>query len=448
MGQAPASAVPSAGAAAPAGRIEQLDVLRGLAILGILLINLPPAATTILAAFEFPHLAGWTAADRAAWHFLEVFVEGTQRGLLQFLFGASMLILTARAMNDDGPVRVADLYYRRNLWLLLFGLVNIFVLLFPGDILFVYALAALFLFPFRRLGPKTLLALGLSWAIVSALTGGFKYAERAALVEQVERIETRRVPGEPEPQDAAALTQWEEALREVRPDQEFIAWDTAGRHGSVREYADLMHQFWLQRARDLEIFFDAVPEAFAAMLIGAALFKWGFLQGLRRRRVYLLVGAIAYAVGLGLRLVEVQDQLAHGAGPRIDWITDELARLATTLGHVSLIALILTSGAGRRLMRPFAAAGRIAFTLYVMQTVLIMWVLFPHFALGLWGKLGWAEMLGLALAIAAAQLVFANLWLRAFETGPVEWLWRSLVLWRRQPFRKVRTAGSDGEKGG
>ncbi len=107
--------------------------------------------TTILAAFEFPHLApNWTPADQAVWGFLEVFVEGTQRGLLQFLFGASALILTARAMRYDDPIGVADLYYRPNLWLLVFGLANIFVLLFPGDILFVYALAALFLFPFRR----------------------------------------------------------------------------------------------------------------------------------------------------------------------------------------------------------------------------------------------------------------------------------------------------------
>lgn len=436
MGQAPASAVPGAGAAAGAARIEQLDVLRGIAILGILLLNLPPAATTILAAFEFPHLAGWAPADRAAWHFLEVFVEGTQRGLLQFLFGASMLILTAKAMSDDGPVRVADLYYRRNMWLLLFGLVNIFVLCFPGDILFIYALAALFLFPFRRLGPKTLLALGLVWTLVTIGTGAQRYAERAELVEQVERIETRRVPGEPPAGDAAVLARWEEALKQVRVDPDFVAWDTAGRQGSVGGYVDLMHAFWLQRARDLEVFYHAVPEAFAAMLIGAALFKWGFLQGLKRRRFYFVVGAAAYAIGISLRVIEVQDQLAYGPGPRLDWITDELARLATTVGHVSLISLLLSLGVGRALLRPFAAAGRVAFTLYVMQTILIMWVLFPHFGLGLWGTLGWAEMLGLALAIAAAQLVFANLWLRGFATGPVEWLWRSLVEWRPHPFRR------------
>lgn len=132
-------------------RIDQLDVLRGVAILGILFINLPGAATYFAAFFGLEPIAGWSRLDRLSWAGMEIVVDGTQKGLLQFLFGAGMLILTARAMRDDGPVSVADIYYRRNLWLLLFGLANIFLLLFPGDILFIYAVAALFLFPFRGL---------------------------------------------------------------------------------------------------------------------------------------------------------------------------------------------------------------------------------------------------------------------------------------------------------
>src|SRR3546814_11918060 len=85
------------------------------------------------------------------------------------LFRSGMRILTSRAMEPDGPVAVADLYYRRNLWLLAFGVVNAVVLFWPGDILHIYALAALFIFPFRRLGPKLLLTLGLGWSVLFAL---------------------------------------------------------------------------------------------------------------------------------------------------------------------------------------------------------------------------------------------------------------------------------------
>mgnify|MGYP001806707330 CR=1 FL=1 len=415
-------------------RIQQLDVLRGLAILGILFLNLPPMGTTILAAFEFPHLApSWNPADQAAWRFLEVFVEGTQRGLLQFLFGASVLILTARAMRADGPVAVADLYYRRNLWLLVFGLVNIFVLLFPGDILFVYALAALFLFPFRRVGPKTLLALGLSWALLQAVVGGARYVERAQLAEEVATIRLdRSALGR---SDKETLERWAEARKEVTPDREFLAADAANRVASLPRYAAWMQEMWLERARSLEIFFKAVPEAFAAMLIGMALFKWQVLQGMRRRRFYVVAGAAAYAIGLALRFVEAEQQLSLIPGPRLEWITEEFARLAVTFGHVCLVSLIFATSTGHRLLSFFSASGRMAFSLYVMQTILITWLLSPAFGLGLWGKLGWAEMLLVSVIIAAGQAVLAVLWLRPFATGPVEWLWRSLVDMKPRPFR-------------
>ena len=426
--------------AAPAsqcGRIDQIDALRGIAILGILFLNLPPAATSIAAAFDFPPLAGWDNADRFSWWLLTVGIEGTQRGLLQFLFGASAIILTTKAMSDDGPVAVADTYYRRNLWLMVFGLLNIFILLFPGDILFIYAVAALFLFPFRRLDPKLLLALGLSWTVISAGIGAYKYVERSELLTAAAGLENGGASGAPEATAGKAVAEALQAARkDVTPDQQFIAADRSARLGSFAGYARMMHEFWLERARSLEVFFDAIPEAFCAMLIGAALFKWRVLQGLRSRRFYLTVGAFAYAFGLALRAVAADEQIAATIEPRLGWIFDEAARLSTTLGHVCLISLIFSSAIGRRVLAPFRAAGKMAFTLYVMQTVLIMWILFPAFGLGLWGKLSWSGMASVALLIMAAQLLIANLWLRAFSIGPVEWLWRSLVQMSPQSMRR------------
>ena len=97
--------------------------------------------------------------------------------------------------------------------------------------------------------------------------------------------------------------------------------------------------------------------------------------------------------------------------------------------------LALTAGLGQRLLSPFKAAGRMAFTLYLMQTLIAGWLLFPGFGLGLFAKFGWADMALISLAIIAGQVVFANLWLRYFAMGPVEWLWRSLVDLKRLPFR-------------
>lgn len=405
-------------------RLPHLDVLRGLAILGILLINLPGFGTYYAAFFDDPTLAGWTATDQVTWITLEIVVEGAQRGLLQLLFGAGVLLLASRAMHDEGPVAVADRYYRRNLWLLVFGLVNIFVLLFPGDILFIYAIAALALFPFRRLAPATLLVLGLSWTAVDTGTGLVDYADRRELQAQVAA------------QDPEAVAAWAELEAGLEPNREFMAYDRANRTGSYADYAAYARNIWLeQRAYTGEVFFESVPEAFCAMLLGMALFKWGFLTGARRRRELLGLMLVMYAIALPLRWVELEQHLALSPAPKLVWFTGEIARLALTIGHLCLVGLVLSAAAGRRLLAPFQAAGRTAFTLYLMQTLIAGWLLFPSFGLGLFGQFGWAGLTAMSLAIIVAQLLMANLWLRYFRMGPVEWLWRSLVDWKPLPFR-------------
>lgn len=427
-------------------RIDHLDVLRGIAILGILFINLPGAATYYAAFFGLEFIAGWTVADRAAWMVMEVLIDGTQRGLLQLLFGAGMLLLTARAMTDDGPVRVADIYYRRNLWLMLFGLANVFLLLFPGDILFIYAIAALVIFPFRRLSPKALLAIGLVWVAYSTVSGAVRYAERAELQQQVETAQARAADGlAAASADRAALGKWQELEKGFRPNPEELKADRDKRLGPFLDYARYSHDIWIDyRAGTLGLFYDEIPEAIAWMLIGAALFKLGIIQGARTRRFYLVMALAAYALGLGLRMVEVQQHLTYAPGPRVVWFTEEIARLAMTLGHLALVNLAMTSSSGRTLLAPLRAAGRTAFSLYVMQTLLTIWLLFPGFGLGLFGQLGWAGMFATALAIILLQLLLANLWLRAFRMGPVEWAWRSLVMVERQPFRRHAAPAAGG----
>lgn len=410
--------------APPFPRNPNLDILRGLAILGILIMNLPGFGTYYAAFFGNPQLAGWTPADQATWITMELVVEGAQRGLLQLLFGAGVLILAAKAMHDDGPVAVADRYYRRNLWLLVFGLINIFVLLFPGDILFIYAIAALALFPFRRLGPAALLAFGLSWAVVDSGIGLAEYIERQDLQAQVAA------------QDPEAMETWTELEAEYEPDPGYMAYDRENRMGSFADYAAYAQSTWLdERAYSGEVFFQSVPEAFCMMLVGMALFKWGLMTGTRSRRFLLVLMLLMYAIALPLRWIEVEQHLRFTPEPRVVWFTEEIARIALTVGHLCLVSLVLTASLGQRLLSPFKAAGRTAFTLYLMQTLIAGWLLFPGFGLGLFAKFGWAGMGLISLSIIAGQLVFANLWLRYFAMGPVEWLWRSLVDLKPLPFR-------------
>jgi uncharacterized protein len=162
-------------------RIEVIDVLRGIAILGIFFVNVPVMAGPITGLIGDIRTMGWSPADQSTWLFMNTVLEGTQRCLLEMLFGAGLMVTASKAMDANGPVGVADLYIRRNLWLLAFGLLNLFGLLWMGDILHIYALCALALFPFRKLRVRWLLVLGLLLATLQLVFGAVEYVSRTEL---------------------------------------------------------------------------------------------------------------------------------------------------------------------------------------------------------------------------------------------------------------------------
>lgn len=427
---------------APTGstpRIDLLDVLRGIAILGILYINVPYMAAPV---WQFTsgdmRGIGWGTADKAAWAGVELLLAGTMRCLLEFLFGAGMMLMAKKAMAPEGPVAVSDLYYRRNLWLLGFGLIDVFVLLWPGDILHIYALAALFLFPFRRLAAKWLVAIGLIWPLLFAIgipdNGLRGYVDRTELTAQVRASRAHGAAGlAPTAQEAAAVQRWQVlALRGHDP-------QTLRRESEEREAHAGRLAPYMKRAWDLWGLWTQqwlvwnVIEAFCTMMIGVALWKWGVIQGARSRGFYLGLMVLGYGFGLTARGFGLAEMLDPQPLARSIWITGEVARLSVGLGHVALINLLVRSPAGARLLAPFKAAGRMAFSLYFLQQLVGMWLLFSPWGLVSWGRLGWAAMAGIATVMIAGQLVLAAVWLRYFTSGPLEWVWRSLAYLRVQP---------------
>jgi uncharacterized protein len=183
------------------------------------------------------------------------------------------------------------------------------------------------------------------------------------------------------------------------------------------------------------------------MLIGAALFKLGIMQGGRSRRFYWRMTIIAYLVGGTLRAIGAEETMRFDDAPHTIWATQEIARQAMTLGHIGLVNLLVTSVAGARLVRPLIAAGRAALSIYVMQTLICLWLLYPPFALALYGTQGWAEMMAIAFAIDLGLLWLANVYLHHFRIAPVEWAWRSIVEGRWLPFRKPAAGQAIGDHG-
>lgn len=184
-----------------------------------------------------------------------------------------------------------------------------------------------------------------------------------------------------------------------------------------------------------------VIEAFGTMLIGIALWKLRFIQGGRTAREYLVVMVLAYGFGLTARYVGGLERMTFQPGPKTIWMTAEYARIAVSIGHVALINWLMQRGLGRKLLWPLLAAGQMAFTLYLMQQAIGLHFLYSPLGLHLPTAPGWAYLFWLASAVILFQLVLANLWMRWFQSGPLEWVWRSLAYCRKQPFRRLPTAG-------
>lgn len=420
----------------PAGtRLETLDVIRGIAVLGILLMNIWAFAGP-QAFFDNPlAIADRPGAPVATWAVVHVLFEGSQRALFSLLFGAGMLLMVTRLGEAPGAA-VARTYYRRVGWLLAFGLFDAFVLLWPADILLTYALCGLLLYPLRRLAAPALL--GLAVAVVAAQAGLRILDLREARALQAEYPAALAVAADDE-QAARTVRAWERILERAQPDV-----DSGKMRDSIRATASgSLAELYVERAKTSLILQTVVAlnawllDALALMLLGMAALRTGLLTGGGRAAPWaLLVGG--YAVGLPLAAAEAQALLDSGFDPITDkrWqVLYDLRRIGVAAGHLGVILLACRSGRFSRLRQRLAAVGRMALSNYLGQSI-IGGVLFYSVGLGLYGRYtGW-HLYVFVLLIWAVQLVLSPWWLGRYRFGPAEWLWRSLTYGRRQALRR------------
>ncbi len=425
---------PAAASAGPAGeRIEALDVLRGVALFGILLMNV--TGMGLPDAYSNPANAGGAeGANLWAWIVTEVGFEGTQRAIFSMLFGASVVLFMTR-LEASGRPDAADIYVRRNLWLIGFGLFNAFILLWNGDILYMYGVIALFVLPFRKLTAKTLLAMGAGALLLGAAWTGKETWENLRTHEAyAAAIAAQPDPEERDEAQEAAVSAWEGVAGNYvsAPSDiaESIAYHTGG---YCKAFLPIAHESsgW-HGWGTYRYFFDV----FGMMLIGMALFKSGVLTLRRPAALYWGMMIAGYAVGLAVNIVEMRWILAHDfsavafvqTAPSYD-----LGRLFMALGHVGALLLFVRSGALGWLRRSLAAVGQMAVTNYLTHSLLALIV---FILLGQFGQWERHQLYYYVLAIWVAQLILSPLWLRHFRFGPVEWLWRWLTYLKRPPMRR------------
>lgn len=398
------------GPQAAVGRVEAIDILRGFAILGIIFFNMPYVSNAAGVIFSDIRGIGWTPADQWTYRITHVTGANTMRGMLQILLGAGLMLFARKAMRDDGPVVYADLWIRRNLWLALFGLVNVFLLFWVGDILFPYALGALLLFPFRKLSARVLLALGLAYLVVKM--GGSWFDYHAGLASFAPGVGV----------DAPAIVDQHALPVGQARDAGFLAMIQGAGQGWLGLWRDGTGPNW-------------VIETSFTMMIGMALFKWGLIQGEASKRFYGVAALALYGFGLTVRWILVDQEMSFGSPPTAWEILSKPARLAVTLGHIALILWVL-KGRAAGMLGFLVAPGRMAFSVYLTESLICSHLLFAPYGLDLWAQFGWFDGALVSVAIILVQIAFAAWWLKQFRFGPLEWAWRSLTYWSLQPIRR------------
>ncbi len=417
-------------------RFEVMDVLRGFALCGILLMNIIAMGSSTVR--YFPSLpAVLNNPDWIVWFVHDVAFEGSMRGLFTLLFGAGMILIVMRGGQEKDAIAAADIYFRRCIALVALGVVNFAGLLFPGDVLYIYGISGLFLFAFRRAGPRVLLLLAAAIIAVLMLKTGAERHERAQDIRDgraaIEAQASGAVLTAPQ---LAAIAAHDEAMTFRDPSPEALSGEVEARTGgylSVLKWS--VHEWTAYAASPYAIII--VLESIAFMFMGMALYKLGVITGERPMAFYAVLSGVGYAVGLTFNLWEALSLWHVGFSPEL-WLpasTYELGRWGMTFGHLGLIVVLWKLNLFPVLGIGLKAIGRMALTNYLGQS-LIAAALF--YGLGWWDHLSWAGLWGLAAAVWVFQGAASVLWLRHFRFGPMEWLLRAVAYGRFSPMRLER----------
>jgi uncharacterized protein len=393
----PAPAAPVSGQ----HRVPEVDILRGFALLGVLLVNLRFMGSPQLywryadVAERWPGLVHQVAEG-----VVQILVLGKFLSLFSFLFGLGFGMMVRRAEEQQSSLK--GLYARRLVFLAVFGLLHSF-LVWYGDILTTYAILGFLLPLFRRSSDRTLL----TWAAMALLVP-------TALVLAAETVGGPSTPQTPP--EALAL-----AERSIH----------AYRDGGFRAIA-------YQRAVDVRYAYaQTVPFLtfnFGMFLLGLYAARRGLLTNIAmNRRQWSFLRRWGLLVGLPGNIVAFA--LLRGFAPAplfVGVFVFSFAVLALASFYASSIVLMARSGPWKRWLEPLGFVGRMALTNYLLQSV-IGTTIFYGYGLGLYASWGPATDIPLALGIFACQVAISRWWLRRFRFGPAEWVWRSLTYWKIQP---------------
>ena len=397
----------------PEQRIISIDLLRGFAVLGILIMNIQ-SFSMIGSAYINPTAYGdLTGLNKWVWIFSNLFADHKFMSIFSMLFGVGIIIFTERALKKGK--RAGQLHYRRNFWLLIFGLIHAY-LIWYGDILVAYSLTAFLAFVFRKLKAKTLLIYSVLFFIVPiifSLASGFS------------------IQYWPEESYNQNMETW-------MPDNSIIEAEINTMRGSWVNQMDerIPSAIFMQT---FLFFWQSFWRVMSMMLLGMALYKWEIITAKRSNTFYNKMALISLGLGLTLTATGIFQNFSH------HWLMDYsmffgsmynyIGSMGVALGYIALIMLLAKSGSMRKLKYRIISVGRMAFTNYILMSLICTFIFYGH-GLGLFGKVERSVQILIVLAVWVIILTISPLWLKKFQYGPLEWLWRVLTYWRKQPMNK------------
>jgi uncharacterized protein len=388
------------------------DVLRGIAILGILPMNMQIFAM-VPAAVIYPYAGEHTdPANIAAWTLTRVFIGSKDLSIFSMLFGAG--ILMAAASRTAGRAEPASLHYRRMAVLLVFGLCHAY-LIWAGDILVTYALCGSLVYLLRDLSAKKLVLLGAA-----------AYAVPMSLLLAAHFL-LPHMPG--------SLVEGVSAM--LKPSA-----------GEILKFNSIYGGGWgaQMQLRVSDALFNQTINvllcmgwvAGGMMLIGMGLYKMGILTAHREERAYRRMIAAAALIGFAVLIYSLIWSFARSwrleDGFFFGWFLRESAYPIIDLGWIGAVMLVCMHRKLPGVTGTLSAVGRVALSNYLLQSVICSFIFYGH-GLGLVGKVDHIGIVVITLGIWAGQLAGSSWWVRRFRFGPAEWLWRSLVYGEWQAMR-------------
>lgn len=464
-------------------RIFSLDVLRGIALLGILIISIWEFGGFSANKQTF-FRTGTHGGNYNLLSFITIVFEGKMRALFALVFGAGIILFMSKK-NHPSLLFIPDLYIRRNLWLMIFGIFNAIILLWPGDILFQYSVLGILLFPFWRMSRKGLFIAAMISTLIYCGKNYWNYADdrkaynKFTAVAAVEKkfaaadtvvkkqIDSLLKMQSNDPlsnkllddpllkknktdtltkQQAKDKQAWEGMVKSLKYDSTADKTENktmrSASWGKIWNYllgrSQYKESYWLYRT--------GIWDIGSMMFLGMALLGFGFFSHRFSVKKYLLLSIPCIIAGFllawfrihyqDIKLADYAKYIDKNFIPFNQFFPVERILLAT--GYASLIMVMLRINILRRVWNTLATVGRMAFTNYFLQTI-ICTIFFYGYGMGYFGRFSQAKLYFIVAEIWLILIVFSVLWLRHFTMGPVEWLWRYLIYGKKLPFKKETT---------